>query len=149
MFKRYVFGDGQWLLVNGYSITFYEERLTQNMMDKMVRWPCYPPRRRRGQADITSTCPQEHTWYEGYRLSFEDRPHIPERHDPTGLKCKQTFYIVSRSSRRLPVRSLTLPLHLCRTILCASFPRSPSIARSADLHLAPPCRNPSVPTRRS
>ncbi|ORY67936.1 hypothetical protein BCR35DRAFT_178607 [Leucosporidium creatinivorum] len=36
MFKRYVFGDGKWLLVNGYSITFFEEPLTKNMMDKMV-----------------------------------------------------------------------------------------------------------------
>lgn len=37
---------------------------------------------------------QEHTWYEGYRLSYQDRPHIPERHDWDGLKVKQTFYIV-------------------------------------------------------
>lgn len=72
MFRRYVFGDGKWLLVNGYSITYYEDKLTKQMMDKM-----------------------EHTWYEGYRLSFEDRPDIPERHDTSGkgLKCKQTFYI--------------------------------------------------------
>ncbi|KAK4057061.1 hypothetical protein OIO90_001961 [Microbotryomycetes sp. JL221] len=70
MFKRYVFGDGHWLFVNGYSITFFEQPLTKKMMSKM-----------------------EHTWYEGYRLSFDDREAIPERHDPNGLPCKQTFYI--------------------------------------------------------
>ena len=70
MFKRYMFGNGKWLLVNGYSITYYEEPLKQSMMARM-----------------------EHTWYEGYRLSFDDRPAIPERHDSTGLTCKQTFYI--------------------------------------------------------
>ncbi|KAK4052495.1 hypothetical protein OIV83_002297 [Microbotryomycetes sp. JL201] len=70
MFKRYVFGDGKWLFVNGYSITFFEQPLTRKMMNKM-----------------------EHTWYEGYRLSFDDRPAIPERHDPNNLPCKQTFYI--------------------------------------------------------
>ncbi|KAM0790570.1 hypothetical protein ACM66B_004438 [Microbotryomycetes sp. NB124-2] len=70
MFKRYVFGDGHWLFVNGYSITFFEQALTRRMMNKM-----------------------EHTWYEGYRLSFDDRPAVPERHDPNNVPCKQTFYI--------------------------------------------------------
>lgn len=37
MFKRYVFGDGKWLFVNGYSLTIFEEALTKDMMDKMVR----------------------------------------------------------------------------------------------------------------
>ncbi|GAA5980765.1 hypothetical protein JCM11641_002637 [Rhodosporidiobolus odoratus] len=72
MFNRYVFGNGKWLLVNGYTITYFEEALKQEHMEFM-----------------------EHTWYEGYELSFNDRPHIQERHDPTGAPAKQTFYIES------------------------------------------------------
>lgn len=51
---------------------------------------------------------KEHTWYEGYRLSYPDRPPVPERHDWDGLKVKQTFYIVrvpSSSSLGLPAYS--------------------------------------------
>ncbi|KAK4705947.1 hypothetical protein P7C70_g247, partial [Phenoliferia sp. Uapishka_3] len=70
MFKRYVFGDGRWLMVQGYSLTVYEEPLKPAQLAKM-----------------------EHTWYDGYRLSYPDRPHIPERHDWDNLKVKQTFYI--------------------------------------------------------
>ncbi|GAA5833113.1 hypothetical protein JCM5353_004238 [Sporobolomyces roseus] len=68
MFKRYVFGDGKWLLVNGYSITYFEEPLTRK--------------------DLLTL---EHTWYIDYPLILEDRPPVPERH---GEKpAKQTFYI--------------------------------------------------------
>ncbi|KAL8279176.1 hypothetical protein RQP46_008432 [Phenoliferia psychrophenolica] len=70
MFKRYVFGDGKWLMVQGYSLTIFEEPLKPAQLAKM-----------------------EHTWYEGYRLSYPDRPPVPERHDWDGLKVKQTFYI--------------------------------------------------------
>ncbi|SCZ96971.1 BZ3501_MvSof-1269-A2-R1_Chr1-2g00882 [Microbotryum saponariae] len=70
MFKRYVFGDGRWLLVLGYSITIFEEKLKKDMLREM-----------------------EHTWYEGYRLSYEDRPSIPERRGDEGKPAKQTFYI--------------------------------------------------------
>ncbi|GAA5891213.1 hypothetical protein JCM5296_004930 [Sporobolomyces johnsonii] len=70
MFKRYVFGNGRWLFVNGYSITLFEEPLTKEDMPLM-----------------------EHTWYDGYRLSFDDRPRIHERHDSNGSPVKQTFYI--------------------------------------------------------
>lgn len=37
MFKRYVFGNGKWLLVNGYSITYFEEPLKKNDLQVMVR----------------------------------------------------------------------------------------------------------------
>ncbi|BGP17555.1 hypothetical protein JCM10213_004096 [Rhodosporidiobolus nylandii] len=70
MFHRYIFGNGKWLLVNGYSLTYFEQPLKKEEMQYM-----------------------EHTWYEGYTLSFEDRPHILERHDPSGKPAKQTFYI--------------------------------------------------------
>ncbi|GAA6040250.1 hypothetical protein JCM8097_009384 [Rhodosporidiobolus ruineniae] len=69
-FSRHVFGDGKWLLVHGYSLTYHQEKLKKEDMALM-----------------------EHTWYEGYPLSFEDRRHIQERHDPDGLPAKQTFYI--------------------------------------------------------
>ncbi|GAA5834190.1 hypothetical protein JCM3766R1_004485 [Sporobolomyces carnicolor] len=68
MFKRYVFGNGKWLLVNGYSITYFEEPLKKNDLQVM-----------------------EHTWYVDYPLIFETRPGIPERHGPG--PAKQTFYI--------------------------------------------------------
>ncbi|SCV71309.1 BQ2448_2897 [Microbotryum intermedium] len=70
MFKRYIIGDGRWLLVLGYSITIFEEKLKKEMMREM-----------------------EHTWYEGYRLSYDDRPPIPERRGDDGKAAKQTFYI--------------------------------------------------------
>ncbi|KAM0752682.1 hypothetical protein T439DRAFT_354176 [Meredithblackwellia eburnea MCA 4105] len=70
MFKRYVFGEGRWLLTQGYSLTIFEEPLKPAQLAKM-----------------------EHTWYEGYRLSFPDRPPVAERHDWDGSKVKQTFYI--------------------------------------------------------
>lgn len=71
MFKRYVFGDGRWLLTQGYSLTFFEGRLSREDLTLM-----------------------EHTWYDGYRLSYEDRPVVAERHDAPGTYVKQTFYIV-------------------------------------------------------
>ncbi|GAA5962418.1 hypothetical protein JCM21900_003779 [Sporobolomyces salmonicolor] len=70
MFKRYVFGNGKWLFVNGFSITLFEEPRTKEDMPLM-----------------------EHTWYEDYRLAFDDRPPVRERHDPEGWAAKQTFYI--------------------------------------------------------
>ncbi|BGP01121.1 hypothetical protein NBRC10513v2_004866 [Rhodotorula toruloides] len=70
MFQRYVFGDGKWLLTMGYSVSFYEKPLTREDMAAM-----------------------EHTWYDGYRLCFDDRPFMPERHGPGPVK--QTFYIES------------------------------------------------------
>ncbi|TNY24366.1 hypothetical protein DMC30DRAFT_433889, partial [Rhodotorula diobovata] len=72
MFRRHVFGAGKWLVTLGYSITYFEEALRPEDMALM-----------------------EHTWYEDYPLSFEDRPHINERHDPKGRPAKQTFYIDS------------------------------------------------------
>jgi len=39
MFKRYVFGDGKWLLVNGYSITYFEEPLSRKDLLTIVRFP--------------------------------------------------------------------------------------------------------------
>ncbi|GJN90123.1 hypothetical protein Rhopal_003122-T1 [Rhodotorula paludigena] len=75
MFQRYVFGDGKWLVVLGYSVTYFEE-------------PLKP-------ADLASMYTQEHTWYEDYRLAFADRRRIEERHDPAGRPAKQTFYIDS------------------------------------------------------
>ncbi|GAA5879034.1 hypothetical protein JCM8547_006224 [Rhodosporidiobolus lusitaniae] len=74
LFSRHVFGDGKWLLVHGYSLTYFEEKLKREDMALM-----------------------EHTWYSDYPLSFEDRPHIPERHPDGGKKtpAKQTFYIES------------------------------------------------------
>lgn len=36
MFKRYVFGDGKWLVTQGYSITIFEEPLTEKDLTKMV-----------------------------------------------------------------------------------------------------------------
>lgn len=36
LFKRYVFGDGHWLMANGYSLTFYEKPLTAEMLTKVV-----------------------------------------------------------------------------------------------------------------
>jgi len=36
MFRRLVWGDGKWLVVLGYSVTIFEERLTKEMMSKMV-----------------------------------------------------------------------------------------------------------------
>ncbi|GAA5971806.1 hypothetical protein JCM3765_003504 [Sporobolomyces pararoseus] len=68
LFKRYVFGNGKWLLVNGYSITYFEEPLKKEDLKSM-----------------------EHTWYVDYPLILEDRPGIPERHGPG--PAKQTFYI--------------------------------------------------------
>ncbi|GAA5901305.1 uncharacterized protein JCM6883_000173 [Sporobolomyces salmoneus] len=68
LFKRYVFGNGKWLLVNGYSITYFEEPLKPNDLQVM-----------------------EHTWYVDYPLVLEDRPGIPERHGSG--PAKQTFYI--------------------------------------------------------
>ncbi|KAI5475175.1 glycosyltransferase family 31 protein [Pseudohyphozyma bogoriensis] len=70
MFRRYVFGDGKWLLTQGYSITRFEEPLKPEQLRKV-----------------------EHTWYEGYRLTLDDRPVIEERHDWSHGKVKQTFYI--------------------------------------------------------
>lgn len=70
MFERYVFDNGHWLLVNGYSLTLFEEPLTRPML-KLA----------------------EHTWYQDYRLSIDDRPEIPERRDDRGRAVKQTFYI--------------------------------------------------------
>ncbi|BGP49425.1 hypothetical protein JCM10450v2_005316 [Rhodotorula kratochvilovae] len=72
MFQRYVFGDGKWLVTLGYSVTYFEQPLKREELALM-----------------------EHTWYENYRLSFEDRPHVQERHDPKGRPAKQTFYIDS------------------------------------------------------
>ncbi|GAA5826643.1 hypothetical protein JCM3770_004611 [Rhodotorula araucariae] len=72
MFQRYVFGDGKWLVTLGYSVTYFERALKREDLALM-----------------------EHTWYEDYRLSFEDRPHIQERHDLKGGPAKQTFYIDS------------------------------------------------------
>lgn len=37
MFKRYIFGDGKWLLVQGYSITVFEQPLKRADLAKMVR----------------------------------------------------------------------------------------------------------------
>ncbi|GAA5999777.1 uncharacterized protein JCM10292_003740 [Rhodotorula paludigena] len=70
MFQRYVFGDGKWLVVLGYSVTYFEEPLKPANLASM-----------------------EHTWYEDYRLAFADRRRIEERHDPSGGPAKQTFYI--------------------------------------------------------
>ncbi|GAA5907505.1 hypothetical protein JCM8208_001397 [Rhodotorula glutinis] len=72
MFQRHVFGDGKWLVTLGYSVTYFERALKPEDMALM-----------------------EHTWYEDYPLSFEDRPHISERHDEKGRPVKQTFYIDS------------------------------------------------------
>lgn len=36
MFRRLVFGDGKWLVTLGYSVTIFEERLTKEVMSKMV-----------------------------------------------------------------------------------------------------------------
>ncbi|GAA5926610.1 uncharacterized protein JCM15063_000323 [Sporobolomyces koalae] len=74
MFTRHVFGDGKWLLVNGYSITYFEEPLKPE--------------------DLTLL---EHTWYVDHPLIFKDRPAIPERHGPG--PAKQTFYIETISDR--------------------------------------------------
>lgn len=41
MFKRYVFGDGKWLLVNGYSITYFEEPLTREDLSTTVSSPYF------------------------------------------------------------------------------------------------------------
>ncbi|GAA6062722.1 hypothetical protein JCM10212_005925 [Sporobolomyces blumeae] len=68
MFRRYVFGDGKWLFVNGYSITYFEKPLDKEDLSRM-----------------------EHTWYEDYSLVFDDRPGVPERHGDK--PAKQTFYI--------------------------------------------------------
>jgi hypothetical protein len=70
VFKRYMFGDGKWLYTSGYSITLFEEPLKEEDM-KFA----------------------EHTWYEGYRLSVDDREQFHERHGPDGSKAKVTFYI--------------------------------------------------------
>ncbi|KAM0752729.1 hypothetical protein T439DRAFT_323343 [Meredithblackwellia eburnea MCA 4105] len=71
LFKRYVFGGGKWLLVQGYSVTLFEEPLEKDMLRKM-----------------------EHTWYKEHTLiDFPERPMIEERHDWDGKKVKQTFYI--------------------------------------------------------
>jgi hypothetical protein len=65
------------------------------------------------EADL---CVQEHTWYEDYPLSFEDRPHILERHNPKGKPTKQTFYIVRFLRCSLsPLRSSTDSSLPCRT----------------------------------
>lgn len=95
MFRRHVFGAGKWLVTLGYSITYFEEALRPEDMALMVR--CSPPRVETTelQALTNRRSAQEHTWYEDYPLSFEDRPHINERHDPKGRPAKQTFYIDS------------------------------------------------------
>lgn len=36
MFQRYVFGDGKWLFVNGYSITYFEEPLKREDLKTMA-----------------------------------------------------------------------------------------------------------------
>lgn len=83
MFKRYSFGDGRWLLTMGYSLTYFESKILREDFALM-----------------------EHTWYDGYRLSYDDRPVVPERHDAPGMSVKQTFYIVRRS-RSLPCTGIS------------------------------------------
>lgn len=97
---------------------------------------------------------QEHTWYEGYRLSFEDRPHIPERHDPTGLPCKQTFYVVSWPPSPLSsstvANSFSLPLlPLNRTTSCVSLSQIPQLSAPTDAPLHPLYRKSSPLTQPS
>ncbi|GAA6010047.1 hypothetical protein JCM10207_007535 [Rhodosporidiobolus poonsookiae] len=72
MFRRYVFGRGRWVMVNGYSITLYEKPLSREDLGVI-----------------------EHTWYAEQELLYQDRPHIPERHSGDGTPAKQTFFIES------------------------------------------------------
>ncbi|SCZ88893.1 BZ3501_MvSof-1269-A2-R1_C65g00367 [Microbotryum saponariae] len=100
MFKRYVFGDGRWLLVLGYSITIFEEKLKKDMLRE---WYVTDPRHFNQPLVCAILTPdffflQEHTWYEGYRLSYEDRPSIPERRGDEGKPAKQTLHFLSSTS---------------------------------------------------
>lgn len=135
MFKRYVFGDGKWLMVQGYSLTIFEEPLKPAQLAKMVssRALSVP-----STSDELRIGDQEHTWYEGYRLSYPDRPPVPERHDWDGLKVKQTFYIVRSRVTKLS------------TWQSADFHVPPGRHRSSSRHslLVDGPTDPSFPLRR-
>lgn len=117
VFSRHVFGNGKWLVVHGYSVTYFEEPLKREDLALMVRCAA-SPLLSKNRADAHGPPTQEHTWYEGYPLSFEDRPHIQERHDPKGKPAKQTFYIV-RSFSFSVIPSLHTP-RLCFPFLSPS-----------------------------
>lgn len=71
MFRRLVFGDGQWLVTLGYSVTLFDTPIRKINTQRM-----------------------EHTWYEGYNLhSYKDRDPVQERRDGGGKPVKQTFYL--------------------------------------------------------
>ena len=91
LFKRYIFGDGHWLMTNGYSLTYYEKPLTRDMLTKMVSSPSMSV----PESLLMSALAQEQTWYREYRLSFDDRVAIEERHGEKDELVKQTYYIVS------------------------------------------------------
>lgn len=110
MFQRYVFGDGKWLVVLGYSVTYFEEPLKPADLASMVHSAF--SRKLRPLLIVQYT--QEHTWYEDYRLAFADRRRIEERHDPAGRPAKQTFYIVRFCLRCNAPPSHTDPAPSCR-----------------------------------
>jgi hypothetical protein len=102
----------------------------------MVR--CLSPSFTKTTFSEANICVQEHTWYEDYPLSFEDRPHILERHNPKGKPTKQTFYIVRFLHCSLsPLRSSTDSFLPCRT--------TPLVSNSLSSTSPPSLSSPSHP----